>query len=50
MDEKGKTTLIQKEPIKKKASNNYRPITCLPAEIREKIYDSQINCGLFPEE
>ena len=35
---------------KLKASNNYRPITCLPVEIRKKIYDSLINCGLFPEE
>ena len=26
---KGKTTLIQKDPLKGTASNNYRPITCL---------------------
>ena len=36
---KGKTTLIQKDPNKGTASNNYRPITCLP-----------MMCGLFPEE
>ena len=40
---KGKTTLIQKDPSKGTAPNNYRPITCLPmmwkiltAQIREK--------------
>ena len=40
---KGKTTLIQKDPNKETASNNYRPITCLPmmwkiltAQIKEK--------------
>ena len=27
---KRKTTLIQKDPIKRIAPNNYRPITCLP--------------------
>ena len=27
---KGKTTLIQKDPSKGTAPNNYRPITCLP--------------------
>ena len=54
---KGKTTLIQKDPSKGTAPNNYRPITCLPmmwkiltAQIREKIYDSQTNRGLFPDE
>ena len=53
---KGKTTLIQKDPSKGTASNNYRPITCLPmtwkiltAQIREEIYYSLINCGLFPD-
>ena len=42
---KGKTTLIQKDPSKGTAPNNYRPITYLPmmwkiltAQIREKIY------------
>ena len=41
---KGKTTLIQKDPKKRTASNNYRPITCLPMiwkilmpQIREEI-------------
>ena len=51
---KGKTMLIQKDPIKGTASYNYRPITCLPviwkiltAQIREEIYKSLISCGLF---
>ena len=42
---KGKTTLIQKDPSKWTAPNNYRPITCLlmmwkilTAQIREKTY------------
>ena len=50
---KGKTTLIQKDPSKGTAPNNY----CLPmmwkiltAQIREKIYYSLISCGLFPNE
>ena len=54
---KGKTTLIQKEPIKGTAPNNYRPITCLPlmwkiltAHIREEIYYSLASRRLFPEE
>ena len=54
---KGKTTLIQKDPSKGTAPNNYRPITCLPmmwkiltAQIREKIYYSLTSCGLFPDE
>ena len=41
---KGRTTLIQKDPSKGTAPNNYRPITCqpmmwkiLPAQIREEI-------------
>ena len=45
---KGKTILIQKDPSKGTAPNNYRQITCLPmmwkiltAQIREKIYYSQ---------
>ena len=53
---KGKTTLIQKDPSKGTAPNNYRPITCLPmmwklltARIREEIYYSIISRGLFPE-
>ena len=54
---KGKTTLIQKDPSKGTAPNNYRSINCLPmmwkiltAQIREKIYDSLTSRGLFPEE
>ena len=53
----GKTTLIQKDPNKGTATNNYRPITCLPvmwkiltAQIREKVYYSLTSRGLFPEE
>ena len=37
---KGKTTLIQKDPSKGTAPNNYRPITCLP--IMWKILTAQI--------
>ena len=54
---KGKTTLIQKEPSKGAAPNNYRPITCLPkmwkiliAQIRKKIYYSLTSRWLFPDE
>ena len=54
---KGNTTLIQKDPSKGTALNNYRPITCLPmmwkiltAQIREEIYYSLISCELFPDE
>ena len=54
---KGKTILIQKDPSKGTAPNNYRPITCLPmmwkiltAQIREKIFYSLTNGGLFPGE
>ena len=54
---KGKTTLIQKDPRKGTAPNNYRLITCLPmmqkiltAQIREEIYYSLTSYGLFPEE
>ena len=54
---KGKTTLIQKDPNKGTALNNYRPITCLPmmwkiltAEIREEIYYSLTSRDLFPDE
>ena len=49
---KGKTTLIQKDPSKGIAPNNYRQIICLPmwwkiqtAQIREKIYYSLTNRG-----
>ena len=54
---KGKTTLIQKDPIKETAPNNYRPITCLPmmwkiltAQRRKEIYYSLTIHGLFPDE
>ena len=54
---KGKTTLIQKDPLKGTAQNKYRSITYLPmmwkiltAQIREEIYDSLTSHGLFPEE
>ena len=54
---KGKTTLIQKQPSKGTAQNNYRPITCLPmmwkiltAQMREKIYYSLTSPGLFTDE
>ena len=53
---KEKTTLIQKDPSKGTAPNNYRPITCLPmmwkiltTQIREKIYYSLTSHGLFPD-
>ena len=54
---KGRTTLIQKDPNKGTAPNNYRPITCLPvmwkiltAQIREEIYYSLTSHGLFSDE
>ena len=54
---KEKTTLIQKDPLKGTAPNNYRLITCLPmmwkiltTQIREEMYYSLISRGLFPEE
>ena len=54
---KGKTTLIQKDPNKGTAPNNYRPTACLPmmwkiltAQIRGKIYYSLTSHGLFPDE
>ena len=54
---KGKTTLIEKDPSKITAPNNYRPITWLPmmwkistAQVREEIYYSLTSCGLLPEE
>ena len=54
---KGRTTLIQKNPSKGAAPNNYRPITCLPmmwkiliAQMREEIYYSLTSRGLFPGE
>ena len=54
---KGKTKLIQKNPSKVTAPNNYRPITYLPmmwkiltTQIRKEIYYSLTSRGLFPEE
>ena len=54
---KRRTTLIQKDPSKGTAPNNYQPITCLPlmwkilpAQIREEIYYSLRSRGLFPDE
>ena len=54
---KGKTSLIQKDPSKGNAPNNYGPITFLPimwkiltAQIREEIYNSLTSRGLFPDE
>ena len=54
---KRKTTLIQKDPSKRTAPDNYRPITCLPmmwkiltVQIREEIYHLITSCELFPEE
>ena len=54
---KGKITLIQKNPSKETAPNNYRTITCLPmmwkiltAQIKEEIYYSLTSRGLFPDE
>ena len=45
MDDKGRTTLIQKDPEKGNAANNYCPITCLPlmwklltSVLAEKVY------------
>ena len=54
---KGKTILIQKDPSKGAAPNNYRPTACpsmmwkiLTAQVREEIYYSLISRGFFPEE
>ena len=54
---RGKTTLIQKDPIKGTVPNNYRPITFLPmmrkifiTQIREEICYSLTSCRLFSEE
>ena len=52
---KGKTALIQKEPSKGTAPNNYKPVTCLPmmwkiltAQMRKEIYYSLTSRRLFP--
>ena len=49
---KGRTTLIQKDPNKGTAPNNYRPMMwkILTAQIREEIYHSLTSRGLFPDE
>ena len=54
---KGKITLIQKDPSKGTAPNNYKSITCLPmtwkilsSQIKEKIYYSLTSRRLFPDE
>ena len=54
---KGRTTSIKKGPSRGTATNNYRPITCLPmmwkiltAQIREEIYYSLTSRRLFPGE
>ena len=54
---KGKNKLIQKDPSKGTAPNNFRLITCLPmmrkiltAQIREKIYYSLTSRRLFSDE
>ena len=54
---KGRITLIQNDPNKGTAPNNYRPLTCLPimrkiltAQIREEIYNSLTSRSLIPDE
>ena len=54
---KVKTTVIQKDPLKGTVPSNYWPITYLPmmwkiltVQIREKIYNSLISRGIFPNE
>ena len=54
---KGRTTLIQKDPNKGTAQNNYRSKSCLPliwkiliAQIKEEIYYSLTSHGLFPND
>ena len=54
---KRKNILIQNNPSKGTAPNNYRPITCqtmmwkiLTAQIRENIYYALTSRGLFPNE
>ena len=54
---KGKTTLIQKDSLRRTVQTNYRPITCLPTmwkilteKIRELIYNLLISRGFFPDE
>ena len=54
---KGRTTLIQKDPNKGTARNNFRAITCLlvmwkilTVQMRKEIYYSLTSRGLFPDE
>ena len=57
MDDQRKDHLIQKDPSKRTALNNYRLITCqliiwkiLTAQIRAEMYHLLTSCGLFPDE
>ena len=57
MDDKGKTTLIQKDPEKGNAANNYRPIACLPlmsklltSVLVEKVYAHLSERNVLPYE
>ena len=54
---KGKTTLIQKDPEKGNAANNYRPIACLPlmwkllaSVLAEKVYAHLSEKNVLPDE
>ena len=54
---KGKTTLIQKDPEKGNAANNYRPIACLPLKwklltsvLAEKVYAHLSEKKVLPNE
>ena len=54
---KGKSIIIQKDPLKGTTPNNNRPIMYLPmtwkiltAQIKEDIYYSLTSHGLYPEE
>ena len=54
---KGRTTLIQKDPEKGNAANNYRPIACLPLMwkllttiLAEKVYAHLSEKNVLPDE
>ena len=53
---KGKTTLIQIDPLEGVVPTKYKPIMCLSimwktlTQIMEKIYNSLISRGIFPDE
>ena len=54
---KGRTVLIQKDPVKGRAVSNYRPIACLPlmwklltSIFADKIYDHLKENDLLPDE